>query len=76
VFNAPSGLTLYFVTNSTLGILESRWIRAHINTLDLEKKPTTPFARKRVENTATNPFARKKGEAKPSSFKGRDRGSR
>lgn len=76
VFNAPSGLTLYFVTNSTLGILESRWIRAHINTLDLEKKPTRPMGRKRVENTAQNPFARRKNEPKPPSFKDRDRGSR
>lgn len=78
VFNAPSGLTLYFVTNSTLGILESRWIRAHINQLDLEpKKPAggrPGFGRKRVENTAS-PFGRK-GEPKPPSFKDRGRGSR
>ena len=29
MYTAPSGLALYFITNSTLGILESRWIRAH-----------------------------------------------
>lgn len=77
VFNAPSGLTLYFVTNSTLGILESRWIRAHINTLDLEAKPN-PAGRKRVANTAgVSPFGRRKGaEPKPPSFKSRGRGSR
>lgn len=77
VFNAPSGLTLYFVTNSTLGILESRWIRAHINQLDLEpKKPTSAApGRKRVANTAkqgmANPFAKKqdKGQRR---FKDRD----
>lgn len=28
MYNAPSGLALYFLTNSTLGILESKWIRA------------------------------------------------
>ena len=28
MYNAPSGLALYFFTNSSLGILESRWIRA------------------------------------------------
>lgn len=30
MYNAPSGLALYFITNSTLGILESRWIRSHV----------------------------------------------
>jgi YidC/Oxa1 family membrane protein insertase len=29
MYAAPSGLSLYFITNSTLGILESRWIRSH-----------------------------------------------
>jgi len=29
MYAAPSGLALYFITNSTLGILESRWIRSH-----------------------------------------------
>ncbi len=31
MYNAPSGLALYFITNSTLAILETRWIRAHMN---------------------------------------------
>ncbi|MCC6284530.1 MAG: YidC/Oxa1 family insertase periplasmic-domain containing protein [Phycisphaerales bacterium] len=35
MYNSPSGLTLYFVANSTLGIFESRWIRAHIAKHDL-----------------------------------------
>ena len=38
MYNAPSGLAIYFITNSTLGILEGRWIRAHIDQLDLDKK--------------------------------------
>ena len=29
MYNAPAGLSLYFMTNSTLGILESKWIRSH-----------------------------------------------
>lgn len=37
MYNAPSGLALYFITNSTLGILESKWIRAHITKHDLLK---------------------------------------
>ena len=30
MYTAPSGLALYFITNSTLGIFESKWIRAHM----------------------------------------------
>ncbi|MEZ6318595.1 MAG: YidC/Oxa1 family insertase periplasmic-domain containing protein [Phycisphaerales bacterium] len=40
MYAAPSGLAIYFVTNSTLGILEARWIRAHAKKhglLDVEK---------------------------------------
>jgi len=35
MYNAPSGLSLYFVANSTLGIIENRWIRNHIDKHDL-----------------------------------------
>lgn len=35
MYNAPSGLAIYFITNSTLGIIESRWIRGHIEKHDL-----------------------------------------
>lgn len=41
MYNAPSGLALYFLTNSTLGIFESKWIRAHVDKTELERKPTT-----------------------------------
>eukprot|EP00913_Durusdinium_trenchii_P005985 g5597.t1 len=40
MYAAPSGLALYFVTNSTIAIFENRWIRAHMNKhgmLDPEK---------------------------------------
>lgn len=39
MYNAPSGLALYFIANSTLGILESKWIRAHITKHDLLTPP-------------------------------------
>jgi YidC/Oxa1 family membrane protein insertase len=39
MYNAPSGLALYFIANSTLGIIESRWIRKHIDKHDLLKVP-------------------------------------
>lgn len=35
MYNAPAGLALYFIVNSTVGILESRSIRASINANDL-----------------------------------------
>ncbi|MEO1008681.1 MAG: membrane protein insertase YidC [Planctomycetota bacterium] len=39
MYTAPSGLTIYFISNSVLGIVESRWIRAHINKNDLLETP-------------------------------------
>ncbi len=54
LYSAPSGLTLYIMTSSMLGILESRYIRAHIDALDLDKdsKPTGTRATKQVTNHA------------------------
>ncbi|MEM8834817.1 MAG: YidC/Oxa1 family insertase periplasmic-domain containing protein [Planctomycetota bacterium] len=66
MYNAPSGLALYFITNSMLGILESRWIRKHVDDLEARgelrkpkrqgpgKVPANPFApkSKRVTNEA------------------------
>jgi membrane protein insertase Oxa1/YidC/SpoIIIJ len=47
MYRAPSGLSLYFICNSSLGILESKYIRSHIDKHDLlkpaEKKPGTGF---------------------------------
>jgi YidC/Oxa1 family membrane protein insertase len=37
LYNAPSGLTLYILTSSSVSILESRYIRSHINELDVEE---------------------------------------
>ena len=35
MYNAPSGLSLYFIANSTLGIFENKYIRDHIDKYDL-----------------------------------------
>lgn len=40
MYNAPAGLSIYFIANSTLGIIESKWIRRHMEKhgmLDLDK---------------------------------------
>jgi len=46
LYSAPSGLTLYILTSSILGIIESRHIRKHVESLDLEstivRKPKEP----------------------------------
>jgi len=54
LYSAPSGLTLYIMTSSMLGILESRYIRAHIDSLDLDKDVKPPASRptKQVSNRA------------------------
>lgn len=42
MYNAPSGLALYFIANSTIAIVENSWIRAHIkkhDLLEVTKKP-------------------------------------
>ena len=74
MFNAPSGLALYFIANSALGIIETRWIRAHVDKSELEVRKPRPTARKRVRNKADagNPFARKRDEKPGQSFKRRD----
>ncbi|MDX2146734.1 MAG: membrane protein insertase YidC [Planctomycetota bacterium] len=35
MYNAPSGLAIYFIANSTLAIFENKWIRRHIDKHDL-----------------------------------------
>ncbi len=66
MYNAPSGLAVYFITNSCLGILESRWIRAHMDELDKNPPPdkaggaAAALARKKVANEARSPFDREK----------------
>ncbi len=54
LYTAPSGLTLYIITSSTIGILESRYIRAHIDALDLDREAARPAPRaaKPVANQA------------------------
>ncbi len=54
LYTAPSGLTLYIMTSSTVGILESRYIRSHIDSLDLDKdsKPVAARPSKKVPNRA------------------------
>jgi len=46
LYSAPSGLTLYILTSSSIGIFESRYIRRHMKEMDLKPKRK---ARKKVK---------------------------
>ncbi len=52
LYSAPSGLTLYILTSSTVGIIESKYVRAHVNQLDLEAPPKKKNPRKAAKRDA------------------------
>jgi YidC/Oxa1 family membrane protein insertase len=58
MYNAPSALALYFITNSTVGIIESKRIRAKVKAEDERREElkkaaaNNPTLRKRVANEA------------------------
>jgi len=60
MYTAPSGLALYFMTNSTMGIIENKWIRAHmkkhgmleIENIRAEKKAKGPGFMQRMNEAA------------------------
>ncbi len=47
LYSAPSGLTLYIFTSSLIGIIESRYVRAHIKAMDLEPPKPKSSAKKK-----------------------------
>jgi len=82
MYSAPSGLAIYFITNSTLGILESRHIRAHITQMDLSPKKSdgddgAPDAgARRKMRKASNPFDKRWRDEGKSPYKQRRKRSR
>ncbi len=64
MYTAPSGLAIYFITNSALGIIESRYIRSHVDKMELEPK-RPPAERKRVDNAAARFKKRREREGSP-----------
>jgi len=64
LYNAPAGLTLYILTSSIVGIIESRYVRAHVDQLDLEpKKDTAAKPAKKKKRKLRDPQARAYDEA-------------
>jgi len=60
MYTAPSGLALYFMTNSTMGIVENKWIRSHmkkhgmleIENIRADKKAKGPGFMQRMNEAA------------------------
>lgn len=74
IYNAPSGLALYFITNSTIAIFESRWIRKSAEKMDLDKPSrTAELLRKQVENRAAK---MKAAQAAPKPLPSREPGKK
>ena len=74
MYAAPSGLALYFITNSTIAVVENKWIRAHmkkhgmleIENIRTEKKSKGPgFIQRMSEAAEAQKQLREKGPAQP-----------
>jgi len=74
MYAAPSGLALYFITNSGMGIIENKWIRSHMKKhgmLEIEniraaKKDKGPgFLQRMTEAAEAQKQLREKGPAQP-----------
>ena len=65
MYNAPCGLAIYFIANSTIAILENKWIRRHIDKHDLlnpkKRPPGKPGFAQRLRDIAE---ARQKAAAR------------
>jgi len=83
LYGAPSGLTLYIMTSSIWGIIESRIIRSHINQMDLDKslEPKGEAAAAKKSKLPRDPqqralakmMERQRGKKKPPPRKFKDR---
>ncbi len=77
LYSAPSGLILYILTSSTLGVIESKYIRAHIDQMDIDPKKKPAGKKKKSRDPQARAFAeaiqraKKKRQGPPKSFKKR-----
>ncbi len=69
MYNAPAGLALYFTTNSTLAILESKWIRAKAEE-EYKEKEAVKAAQiaTRASGVGTSMWDRKPKKEEPQGF--------
>jgi YidC/Oxa1 family membrane protein insertase len=77
LYSAPSGLTLYILTSSSIGIIESRRIRKQVDAMDeageFDRKPVKKAKTKDPQARAMKDMikARKKKKQEPKTFKKR-----
>jgi YidC/Oxa1 family membrane protein insertase len=57
LYSAPSGLTLYILTSSTIGIFESRYIRRHIKEMDLNPPKKKPKRKSKIKDAQGRAYA-------------------
>ncbi len=65
LYSAPSGLTLYILTSSLIGIIESRYVRAHVDQIDLDAPP------KKKKNPGKESFLQPNPKRKPKDLQAR-----
>ena len=83
LYSAPAGLTLYILTSSGIGILESWYVRQHIKTMDLNPPAKKKAARSKSRDAMGRAYAKAleraeqrqkaKKAASPQKFKKRKR---
>ncbi len=75
LYSAPSGLCLYICTSSFLGIIESKYVRAHIKAMDLNPPKPRNKPKKKPRDLQARAYsnalerARKKRKPPPKTFK-------
>lgn len=57
LYNAPAGLTLYILTSSIIGIIESKYVRAHVDQMDLAPKPAVKKKKKKIKDRQGRAYA-------------------
>jgi membrane protein insertase Oxa1/YidC/SpoIIIJ len=57
LYSAPSGLTLYIFTSSLIGIIESKYVRAHIKAMDLESPKSKQTKKKKPKDLQSRMYA-------------------
>jgi YidC/Oxa1 family membrane protein insertase len=73
LYNAPSGLTLYIMTSTTIGIFEGKRIRAQMETMDFTPKPRDPAKQDRIGKFYEKAMERARSKREPpKKFKERD----
>lgn len=74
MYAAPSGLALYFITNSTIAVIENKWIRSHmkkhgmleIENIRASKKDKGPgFIQRMTDAAQAQQQLKEKGPAQP-----------